>query len=228
MEGRFSCEVTVGQGRSQAEFLVIKGKGVPLQGRDAAMALGASKIGVDVAAATETKQMLQQQYPEVFHGVGKLKTRQVTLHIDPEVEPVAQPLRRVPFNLQEKVEEKVQELLDCDIIEEVNGPTPWVNPVVVVPKPNGEERLCIDMRCANKAIIRGRHPIPTVDEPLHNINGSKIFNKLDLKWGYHHLELSPESSQITTFVTLPVWTRAKVCLQVAETEHGRSRNSSLF
>ena len=107
------------------------------------------KIGVDVAAVTQTKQ-----------------TRQVTSHIDPEVQPVAQPLRRVALNLQDKVEEKIQELLDCEIIEEVNGPTPWVNTVVIVPKPNGEVRLCIDMRYANKAIIRGRHPIPTVDELL--------------------------------------------------------------
>ena len=57
------------------------------------------------------------------------------------------------------------------------------------------------MRRANEAIIRGRYPIPTVDELLHNMNGSKVFSKLDLKWGYHQLELSPESRQITTFVT---------------------------
>ena len=33
------------------------------------------------------------------------------------------------------------------------------------------------------------------------MNGSKVFSKLDLKWGYHQLELSPESSEITTFAT---------------------------
>ena len=45
------------------------------------------------------------------------------------------------------------------------------------------------------------HPIPTVNELLHSVNGSRVFRKLDLKWGYHQLELSPESHQITTFVT---------------------------
>ena len=53
------------------------------------------------------------------------------LHVDPNVKPVAQPLRRTPLNLQAKVENKIRELLDCDIIEEVDGPTPWVNPVVI-------------------------------------------------------------------------------------------------
>lgn len=84
------------------------------------------------------------------------------------------------------MEEKIKELLKMDIIEEVNGPTPWVNPVVIVPKANSEIRLCLDMRQANQAIIRERYPIPTVDELLQSMNGSMFFSKLDLKWGYHH------------------------------------------
>ncbi|PFX23612.1 Transposon Ty3-G Gag-Pol polyprotein [Stylophora pistillata] len=90
----------------------------------------------------------------------------------------------------------------CEVlVEEVDGPTPRVNQVVIISKADGDIRLCIDMRQANKAIIRGRYLIPTVYELLHNMNGSKVFSKLDLKWGYHQLELNPESRQITTFVT---------------------------
>ena len=137
----------------------------------------------------------------MFKGVGKLKTEQVKLHIDPSVKPVAQPLRRTPFNLRSRVEEKIRELEDLNIIERVDGPNPWVNPVVTVPKPNSNIRLCLDMRRANEAIIRGRHPIPTVDELLQTMNGSKFFSKLNLKWGYHQLELDRESRGITTFVT---------------------------
>ena len=201
VKGSFMCEVLVGKGKAQAEFVVIKGKGVPLLCKDTAMRLGVLRIGVDIASVAETKQTLQRQFPEVFSGIGKLKSKQVTLYVDPKVKPVAQPLRRIPFNLQEKVEKKIQELLDCDIIEEVDGPTPWVNAVVIIPKADGDIRLCIDMRRANEAILRGRHPIPTVDELLHSMNGSKVFSKLDLKWGYYQLELSQESRHITTFVT---------------------------
>lgn len=63
--------------------------------------------------------------------------------------------------------------MDCDIIEEVDGPTPWLNPVVIIPKADDDDiRLCINMRRANDAILRGRHPIPIVDELLHSMNGS--------------------------------------------------------
>ena len=57
------------------------------------------------------------------------------------------------------------------------------------------------MRKAKRAIIRERHPIPTVDEVLYQLNGSTIFSRLDLKWGFHQIELEEQSRNITTFVT---------------------------
>ena len=201
VKGGFTCDTEIGTKISKAEFLVVGGDGMSLLGCKTAKDLGVLKIGADISVVTSYSQTIQQSYPEVFKGVGRLKTRQVRLHIDPTFAPVAQPLRRTPFNLRKKVEAKIEELIDMDIIEHVNGPTPWVNPVVIVPKSNGEIRLCIDMRRANEAIVRERYPIPTVDEILQEVNGSKVFSKLDLKWGYHQLELSPESREITTFAT---------------------------
>ena len=194
--------VSAGTRSEEAEFLVVQGRGVPLLGRKTATQLGVLKIGVGVAAVSDVASTLKLDYPEVFNGIGKLNSRKITLHIDPDVKPVAQPLRRIPFNLRSKVDDKINELIAHDIIEEVDGPTPWVNPVVIVPKSNSSDiRLCIDMRRANEAIIRGRYPIPTVDELLQNMNGSKVFSKIDLKWGYHQLELTEESRDITTFAT---------------------------
>ena len=115
----------------------------------------------------------------LFHSIGKLKDYQLKLHIDPQIQPVAQPVRRTAFSLREKIEKKLEELLHEDIIEKVDGPTPWVNPVVVVPKANSEVRLlCVDMRCANKAIIS---PIPTIDEILQDMQEGGVLSKLDYK-----------------------------------------------
>ena len=201
VKGTFTTTVQIGAKEITTEFLVIKGKGTPLLGHETATLLDVLRIGPVVSAISSVEENLQQQYPEVYNGIGKLNTKQITLHIDPTIKPVAQPLRRTPFNLRSQVEKKISELIEADIIEPVDGPTPWVNPVVVVPKSNDEIRLCIDMRRANEAIVRGRHPIPTVDEILQGMNSSKIFSKLGLKWGYHQLELSPKSREITTFAT---------------------------
>ena len=57
------------------------------------------------------------------------------------------------------------------------------------------------MRKANTAIIRNYYPIPTLDEILYEVNGAKIFSKLDLAQGYHQIVLDEKSRDITTFST---------------------------
>ena len=77
----------------------------------------------------------------------------------------------------------------------------WVSPLVIVPKKNAGVRVCVDMRMANAAIKRERHPTPTVDDLIHILNGATVFSKLDLRAGYHQIPLAPESRYITTFAT---------------------------
>ena len=76
---------------------------------------------------------------------------QSKLHIDFQVIPVVQKMRRIPFSLKDKVTAKVNELLENDIIKRVERPTTWISPVVVAPKLSGDIRLRVDMRRANEA-----------------------------------------------------------------------------
>ena len=50
-------------------------------------------------------------------------------------------------------------------------------------------------------IKRERHFTPTIKEIIGDLNGAKVFTKLDLTQGYNQLELAPESRCITTFGT---------------------------
>ena len=129
---------------------------------------------------------LVRQHPKLFQGIGKLKDAGVKLHIDEAVTPVAQPVRRIPFHIRKKVSDELDNLERQGIIEKVKGATPWVSPLVIIPKKNGDVRLCVDMRMANKAIRRERHPTPTVDDLIHILNGATVFSKLDLRAGYTH------------------------------------------
>jgi len=74
-----------------------------------------------------------------------------------------------------------------------------VSPIVVVPKKSGEVRICVDMPEANKAIKRGKHLMPTIDDLIADLNGATHFSTLDLSSGYHQLELAPKSHYITAF-----------------------------
>ncbi|CAB4015033.1 Hypothetical predicted protein, partial [Paramuricea clavata] len=198
--GTFTADVNVADRHETTEFTVIEGKGEPLLGRKTATELGVLKLQIPEQFVNSVTDRVAR-HKVLFQDIGKLKEYQMKLHIDPQVRPVAQSVRRTAFSLRGKIEEKLDKLLREDIIEKVDGPTPWVNPVVVVPKANGEVRLCVDMRCANTAIIRERLPIPTIDAILQDMQEGCVFSKLDLKWGYHQIELSEESRSITTFVT---------------------------
>jgi transposase InsO family protein len=188
---------------SEESFVVIKGEGKSLLGRRTAERLGVLRIGPSESInLVSENEDITGKFENVFKGVGKLKGQKVKLHIDPKVRPVAQPLRKIPYGLRDKVDEQIGDLLEKDIIEKVeDSPSQWVSPLVVVPKSSGEYRICVDMRRANEAIVRERHPIPTIEDVLNEMNGAKMFSKLDLKWGFHQVELDEESRDITTFRT---------------------------
>ena len=54
------------------------------------------------------------------------------------------PPQRIPIALTEKVNNELQRMLKMNIIPPVDEPTNWVNSIIVVEKPNGSLRICID------------------------------------------------------------------------------------
>jgi len=147
-----------------------------------------------------TSDNIEDKHPGIYKDIGKLKDQTVTLHINKDVKPVAQKPRRTPFHLRRKVEKEINKMLQGDIKEKVrNEATPWISPIVTPPKKYGDARVCVDMRQANKAIEKERHQMPTIDELIHDLNGTSVFSKLDLSSGYNQLVLS-ESSKVDNSV----------------------------
>ena len=208
--GCFDAVVVVNEKSVKTEFVVVEGDGPALLGRKTSEDLGVLKVGIGInniaqdcseLKRTELSEQVRNENLDVMTGVGKLKGVQMSFTVDPKVKPVAQQLRRTPFGLRESVEKKLQSLIDQDVIERVEKPSEWVSPVVIAPKKDNDVRICVDLRRVNQAIMRERHPIPTVDEALLEMSRSRVFSKIDLKWGYHQIELSEEAREVTTFVT---------------------------
>ena len=202
--GTVSGRVKCNSDEIVAKFVVVPNKHAGcLLGRQTATQLGLLRVGPQVSSINHAASppTLRQQYPSVFDGVGKLTDYQQKISIDDTIKPVAQSPRRIPFHVRKQVSAKLNELERLDIIEKVSGPTPWVSPLVDVPKSSGEIRVCVDMRQVNTAVIRERYPIPTIEESLQDLNGAAVFSKLDLKWGYHQIELDEKSRELTTFTT---------------------------
>ena len=205
--GVFHAEVETKTKLSEAIIYVVHGKHGSLLGYQTALQLELIRLNVNAlqpVAPRTTIESLAVSHPQLFNGTGKLKSHQVKLHIDQSVKPCIQPYRHVPFHLQKKVEEELNSLLAQDIIEKVDGEeTQWLSPLVVVTKPSdpSKVRICVDMRRANKAIMRERFIVPSLDDLIHDLNGCVTFSRLDLAAAFQQLEISPECRYVSRFAT---------------------------
>ena len=58
--------------------------------------------------------------------------------------------RRVAIPLLSKVEAEIKKIEKLGVIVPVEEPTEWCSGMVVVPKPNGQVRICVDLTKASK------------------------------------------------------------------------------
>ena len=65
------------------------------------------------------------------------------------------------------------------MISPVHRPTEWCAGIVVVPKRNGQVRICVDLTKLNESVHRERYILPSVEQTLPHFGGAKIFSKLD-------------------------------------------------
>ena len=70
------------------------------------------------------------------------------------VKPVVHAARKIPVSLRDKVKRELEQMEKLNIIRRVDEPTEWASSMVVVPKPNGEVRICLDTRDLNFAVKR--------------------------------------------------------------------------
>lgn len=125
----------------------------------------------------------------------------VHITMNPRIESAIQAPRKVPLALEKAVENELQSLLQQGIIEPVKEYAPFQSPIVVVAKKDGSIRMCVDMREANKAVMKDCHPFPTWEQFSARLCGAKWFSKLDLKNAFYHVQLDESSRKVTTFTT---------------------------
>ena len=115
-------------------------------------------------------------------------------------QPIQVPPRRVPFHKRQEMRSQVDEMLEADIIEPSDSP--WYSPVVLVAKPDGSQRFCVDYRALNSVTKRDLYPLPRCDDILESLSGAQWFSHLDLLRGYWQIDVAEKDREKTAFATL--------------------------
>ncbi|GKA60987.1 putative reverse transcriptase domain-containing protein [Tanacetum coccineum] len=79
--------------------------------------------------------------------------------------------------------------------------SPWGAPVLFVKKKEGSFQICIDYRELNKLTVKNRYPLPRIDDFFDQLQGSSVYSKIDLRFGYHQLRVRDEDISKTAFRT---------------------------
>ena len=111
------------------------------------------------------------------------------------------PIAKRPYTLALKhydwAKQEIDKLLRAGVIRESHSS--WSAPVVIVPKCNGEKRLCVDFRALNKITRTYIWPMPRAEDIFAKLGKAKFFTTLDLRAGYHHIALTKDSIKKTGF-----------------------------
>ena len=106
---------------------------------------------------------------------------------------------RVPEAQKERIENCIDEMLEQGIIRP--SASLWASPMVLVKKPNGSDRFCVDFCALNDITKKDSYPLPRIAESLDALSGTQYFSSMDLMSGYWQIEMDPESREKTAFVT---------------------------
>ena len=119
-----------------------------------------------------------------------MKGFKVKLNVEPNASPKFVKARTVPFVMQDVVEAEIDKMEKEGILKSVSF-SHWVSPIVIVPKPYGNIRICGDYkRTINPVIKNDTYPQPTPVELFSKMQGGKKFSKIDLTKAYLQLELT--------------------------------------
>ena len=132
-----------------------------------------------------------REFPDVFPDdiAGLPPDRKVEFTIDliSGTEPISiPPYRMAPAELRE-LKAQLEELLSNGFIRP--SISPWGAPVIFVKKKYGSLRLCIDYRQLNRVTICNQYPLPRINELFDQLQGSRVYSKIDLRSGYHQLRV---------------------------------------
>ena len=227
--GMRTLPVDIGTGRIFNHKFFIAGVEDPLLGMDFLLEhrllvdpVNGKLIDVDTYQTTPVNSVLVQKVQAVKELPGKLawlwkefpsltdasidKFSNKPLHaiehdiiLKPGSQPTKARARRLFGDKLKAAKDEIDSMLQLGIIQ--RSSSEWASPLHVVPKGEGAFRPCGDFRHLNASTIPDQYPLPHVQDFSRNLNGSKVFSKIDLVRAFHQIPLTKEAVPKTAIIT---------------------------
>ena len=111
--------------------------------------------------------------------------------------PSRAPTYRYPETAKGIISEMLEDMEVRGIIEPSTAA--WLSPIVLVNKPDGTKRMCLDYRKVNQHLATDIYPLPRLNELVEQASGHSFYTTLDLKEAYFQVMLHENSRDVTTF-----------------------------
>jgi hypothetical protein len=71
----------------------------------------------------------------------------------------------------------------------------------MVRKHDGALYLCVNYQKLNAITKKDQYLLPLIDKLLKQLSKAKIFTKINIRQGFHRIQMYPDSEDMTTFRT---------------------------
>ena len=140
-----------------------------------------------------------RKYSHMRNGsLGEIATTEHRIDLVPGSRPVSSVPYRAGPKEQKEEQDEVDRMLRAAVIEPAQSE--WASPVVLVPKPDGSLRFCIDYRRVNAITVRDTYPLPRMDDCIDSLGDASVFTTLDCNSGYWQIPVAPQDRNKTTFI----------------------------
>ena len=110
------------------------------------------------------------------------------------------PERRVPYNLEHKMDDLMDNMISTGVVEPLTTESNWNSPIFLVAKSSpGTYRVVADLRGVNKQCLADKYDLPNINHVLDKIGGDCIFSTFDMAASFHQIPYDEASKPITAF-----------------------------
>lgn len=135
--------------------------------------------------------------------------------------PIKQRYYPVSRVVEQALHQEVDKMLEQDIIEP--SKSEWSSPVIMIKKPNGTYRFCLDLRKVNSVAKKDAYPLPHMNVILSKLRKARFISTIDMSQAFLQIPLDEKSREITAF-TVP----GKGLFHFKRLPYGLSASPSVF